>query len=321
MENIKTHAKNWIAMSVKAMFVKEVSATERSAEQLKSAYIHCQKIAQQHYENFPVASRFLPKKLRQPICVIYAFARTADDFADEGDLETSKRLLLLQDYHQQLEQISNHSTNSKQAIFIALADVIRNFKLPIILFHNLLEAFEQDAVQTQYQNHQQLLDYCKKSASPIGQLMLYLHNQASTENLDYSDNICSALQLINFLQDMQQDALESKRLYIPLEDIHNLNIDPQQLIKQIASGQDYNESEALLIKQQIHQAEQLLLAGTPLIRQLSGRFQFEIALIVNSGIKIIHKLKQANDFSYRPRLNRLDKITILFKTIQSIHSS
>ncbi|MFK5895301.1 MAG: squalene synthase HpnC [Pseudomonadota bacterium] len=283
---------------------------------LTASYQYCQNLAKKHYENFPVASWFLPKKLRQPITVIYAFARTADDFADEGNLSSQQRLKLIANYHQELSLLKQHKLNSDNPIFIALYDVIQKFQLPIELFHHLLEAFEQDVNTRQYQDFTQLLNYCHKSASPIGRLLLHLHNENSPDNLQLSDKICSALQLINFLQDMQQDALESKRLYIPLNDIELFQLDDNILLKRIKSGEIFNKNERLLFKYQIQQAEKLLLDGKLLINQLSGRFRFEIALIVSSGLKVLQQLKKSNKFSDRPRLTSWDKVTILTTSIR-----
>jgi hydroxysqualene synthase len=290
------------------------------SDQLQHAYQYCQNLAKQHYENFPVASWFLPKKLRQPITVIYAFARTADDFADEGNLTSQQRLQLLANYHHELSLLKQNKAVSDNPVFIALADVIQQFQLPVQLFHHLLDAFEQDVDTGEYSNFNQLLDYCNKSANPVGRLLLYLHKQSSPHNLQLSDQICTALQLINFLQDLQQDAQESHRLYISLEDLKSFQLNHDELINRIKSGQHFNNNETLLFNQQIHRAEKLLLDGKPLIKKLSGRFRLEIALIVNSGLKILQKLKKSRKFSDRPRLNKRDKSAIIFTTIQSYWS-
>jgi len=146
----------------------------------------------------------------------------------------------------------------------------------------------------------------------VGRLLLHLHNKATDNNLELSDQICTALQLINFLQDIQQDTLESKRLYIPHEDISSINLCSNSLIEHIKLGAEFNKNESLLFKQQIIQAEKLLIAGQPLINHLSGRFKFEISMIVQSGLRVIYKLKQSKKFSDRPRLNKWDKLTILY---------
>ena len=185
---------------------------------LSEAYRNCQDLAAEHYENFPVASRLLPRRLRQPITVIYAFARTADDFADEGNRSPAERLQLLDDYETRLQRLLAGSPGSNP-VFIALADVIKRYALPIGLFQDLLSAFSQDVTKQRYANYDEVLDYCRRSANPVGRLLLYLYNQAEAENLLLSDQICTALQLINFLQDLYQDYDEHNRIYLPQDEM------------------------------------------------------------------------------------------------------
>ena len=164
-----------------------------SSVELNSAYEYCQRLARHHYENFPVASLLLPKRLRQPISVIYAFARTADDIADEGDASDQQRLQALTDYQQQLVAIEQGLYQGQSPVFIALNDVIARYQLPIQLFYDLLSAFTQDVSQQRYQTDADILDYCRRSANPVGRLLLHLDSETSQQQLEQSDAICTPI--------------------------------------------------------------------------------------------------------------------------------
>ncbi len=277
---------------------------------LADAYAHCLQIAQSHYENFPVTSRFLNKNLRYPISVVYAFARSADDFADEGDLNTIERLELLNDYMHELEIIEDKtfSKQSNNPIFIALADVIKQFHIPIKLFKDLISAFKSDVHTTRYQNFDQVMAYCQKSANPIGRVLLYLNKSASEENLNNSDAICSSLQLINFYQDIAQDMDENDRLYLSLDDMERFSV----TIEDIKNKTNHTQTQSLM-DFQIQRVQQLFLSGKPLCHNLSGRFALEIRLIYAAGNIILKKLSlNTNNIYLRPRLNKIDKIKILW---------
>ncbi|HXH55052.1 MAG TPA: squalene synthase HpnC [Gammaproteobacteria bacterium] len=264
---------------------------------LERAYQQCETLARTHYENFPVASRFLPKKIRRPIAVIYAFARQADDIADEGDLTTTARLEQLKHYWKNLEKITQGIAPS-DPVFIALDDVIKkNPMLPIALFFNLLTAFKQDVVKKEYNDFAEVLDYCKYSANPVGRLLLHLTDNASTENLAYSDNICTALQLINFLQDLDSDLTLRDRCYLPRDEMHAMNIAKEdfQSYKQSATIHDF-------IKTQLIRAEHLLQNGSSLGENLRGLFGFEIRVIINAANTIVQQLKKRSGIYERPTL-------------------
>lgn len=290
-------------------------------KKLADAYAHCLHIANSHYENFPVASYFLSKKLRYPVSVIYAFARSADDFADEGSLSNAERLKLLDNYMNELEAIENNLLSflldkklSDNPIFIALADVINQFHIPIELFRNLLLAFKSDITTTRYQDFDQLMAYCQKSANPVGRILLYLNNSASKENLIYSDAICSSLQLINFYQDIAQDMDENNRLYIPLNEMEKYSVSIHDIENKLN-----NSNTRALMEFQIQRTQQLLSSGKPLCDNLSGRFALEIRLIYASGNIILKKLaQQSHNIYLRPKLNRIDNIKVLWHTIKEI---
>lgn len=264
---------------------------------LESAYQQCEILARTHYENFPVASRFLPKKIRRPIAVIYAFARQADDIADEGNCTEEARLQQLASYWRSLEEITQGVLPS-DPIFIALNDVIKKHSmLPAQLFFDLLKAFKQDIVKREYANFEEVLHYCKHSANPIGRLLLYLTDNATPENLAYSDNICTALQLINFLQDLDSDISNRDRCYLPQNKMAAMNISKEDL-------KQHKESTVIqnFITMQLLRAEHLLQNGSPLGKNLTGLFGFEIRLIINAGQAIIKSLKKRTCVYNRPTI-------------------
>jgi squalene synthase HpnC len=277
--------------------------------QTQKAYQHCLEIVRSHYENFPVASLLLPRALRQPIAVIYAFARSADDFADEGQLSKQQRLEKLNAYSQQLETLGK--AQATDPIFIALRDVIDRHQLPLQLFHDLLTAFKQDVTKKRYANFAEVLNYCQHSANPVGRLLLYLIHQATPENLQQSDAICSALQLINFLQDIHQDFDENNRIYFPQDEMQQWGIN-ETMIKQ----QQSSDAMRGLVNQQLQRAKTMMLAGAPLGNRIPGRFGLQLRMMINGGLQVLKLLEnqQQNVFS-RPRLNTRDWFTIAFNSL------
>lgn len=277
---------------------------------LSEAYRYCQDLAAEHYENFPVASRLLPRRMRQPITVIYAFARTADDFADEGNRSPAERLKLLDDYETRLQRLLAGSPGSNP-VFIALADVIKRYALPIGLFQDLLSAFSQDVTKQRYENIDEVMDYCRRSANPVGRLLLYLYNQAEAENLLLSDQICTALQLINFLQDLYQDYDEHNRIYLPQDEMRKYQINEAALQNRISNTAMQN-----LIQLQIQRAKALLLAGTPLGNKLAGRIGLELRMIIQGGMHILQKLENnGGNVFLRPRLKKSDYLGIFWNAL------
>ncbi|HHH36595.1 MAG TPA: squalene synthase HpnC [Gammaproteobacteria bacterium] len=272
----------------------------RKDARLAAAYDHCLAVARSHYENFPVASRLLPARLRRPVAVIYAFARRADDFADEGSLAAERRLRLLDAWQSRLEALARGEVVD-EPVFIALADVARRHDLPWTLFTDLLSAFRQDVTLRRYQDFRQVLDYCRRSANPIGRLLLHLDGQATADNLKRSDALCTALQLINFLQDIRQDYEENDRVYLPLADMAPLGIVPED----IGAGRD-DVAMRHLIRRQTGRIRKLLHEGAPLARRLRGRLGLELRLTVAGARRIVHRLETAESCYARPRLKRRD---------------
>ncbi|MFO8024030.1 squalene synthase HpnC [Thiohalophilus sp.] len=273
---------------------------------LADAYAHCATIASNHYENFPVASRLLPARIRPAVTVIYAFARRADDFADEGDLSREQRLARLDEYRHRLQQLQR-GESFDDPIFVALQDVITHHHLPVEPLHRLLQAFAQDVEKTRYADFGELMDYCRCSANPIGELLLHLNDAASERNIGYSNAICTALQLINFLQDMHQDYQENNRIYIPRDEMQRFGVSEQH----IASRKTDFAMQGLM-RQQIERARRLLESGAPLGLLLSGRFGLEIRLVIAGGGRILKHLHDNSQAAFaRPRLTPRDKLAML----------
>ena len=271
------------------------------ASQLENAYRFCEHIVRSHYENFPVASWLLPKHLRRPIAVIYAFARTADDLADEGDTSDAQRLRLLENYGEQLQ----HMNQSSDPIFIALTDVMQNYHLPIQLFNDLLTAFKMDVTKKRYNSFEELLEYCRHSANPIGRLLVHLNNQVTEKNLHDADQICTALQLINFYQDLHQDYHENNRIYIPQDELISHAITEKHFSTCIS-----DEAMQKLMKSQISRARNMLLSGRDLSKILTGRMGLELKMVISGGLLICDKLLNTENIFTRPRLNRIDWLKV-----------
>lgn len=281
-------------------------------ETLQNAYAECLELANSHYENFPVASRLLPKHLRLPIAVIYAFARRADDFADEGNLSDEERIAALTDYGSKLDLIEQ-GQQLDDSTFIALADVIQQHELPISLFHDLLTAFKMDVTKARYANFGEVMEYCRYSANPVGRLLLHLNKATSPQNLGASDAICSALQLTNFLQDISQDLEESDRIYIPQDEMEQFAVSEDDIRNKIT-----NNSTRRLIEFQIRRTVKLMQAGAPLGKVLKGRMGLELRMTIMGGSRILQKLNQQHDDVFsRPRLNKWDIVWIIWKAIRA----
>lgn len=260
-----------------------------------------------HYENFPVASVLLPAHLRPAVKVIYAFARSADDIADEGDASPEQRLKELAEYEQELDNIEKNSSSESQ-LFKALAKVIHECDLPLQCFRDLLSAFKQDVVTTRYVDFPSLLDYCARSANPVGKLMLHLYGEANPENLRDSDAICSALQLINFWQDVAID-WQKQRIYLPLDDLSRFGIGEQQ----IASGMQ-NDDWRNMMRFQVARARNMMLSGSGLAKRLPGRFGWELRLVVQGGLRILEKIEavDCDVFKHRPKLGKTDWLKLIW---------
>jgi len=264
-----------------------------------------------HYENFPVASILLPKRLRPAVEAIYAFARSADDLADEGDATPEERLAALSAYEAALARIEQGASDHPP-LFERLAQVVRDYEMPLKPLYELLSAFKQDVLVSRYATYDALLDYCARSANPVGFMMLHLYGAADEENVRDSDAICTALQLINFLQDVAID-LHKERIYLPLEDLNRYAVSPAALDH--ASARPRWRS---LMRFEVDRARKLMLSGAPLALRLPGRIGFELRLVVQGGLRILDAIEAAeyDVFLHRPKLSKRDWLGIFWSAMR-----
>ncbi len=262
-----------------------------------------------HYENFPVASWLVPARLRPPIEAIYGFARGADDIADEGDLPDAERLRGLDRYLEALDAIEG--ARAPPAQFARIAEAIRDYGLPIALLRDLIDAFKQDVVKKRYATFAEVMDYSRRSANPVGRLVLHLVGVADAQSLARSDAICSALQIINFWQDVALD-WEKGRVYIPREDLERFGVGERQIAEARADAKWRD-----LMAFECARARRMLSAGAPLADALAGRMGLEIRATVAGGGIILDKIEAAHGdvFRHRPVLTKLDWIKILARAM------
>ena len=263
-----------------------------------------------HYENFPVASLLVPPKLREPISIIYRFARSADDFADEGDDPPAERLAKLHAYRKGIISISQGNTPT-DALFRDLAGIIREHSLPPQLFADLLDAFSQDVTKQRYANFAELLDYCRRSANPVGRLLLHLFKRTTDSELSCSDAICSALQLINFWQDLEIDYARG-RVYLPQDEMAAHGVGERHLADKTCDA-----AWQALMRYQVERSRRMILSGAPLGRALPGRVGLEIRATVQGGLRILEKIERAgyDVFRRRPVLRMLDWPLMLVRAV------
>lgn len=273
-----------------------------------------------HYENFPVASWLCPSALRAPVAAIYHFARCADDMADEGDAPPEQRLRDLHDYREQLRLASDAGMPEWDprwgTLFADLQEAIRAHRLPVAPLQALLDAFVQDVQArrdaSRYASEADLLDYCGRSANPIGRLLLHLYRVSDPQLLQRSDAICTALQLINFWQDLGQDIARGRH-YLPQDACRDFGVDLQDLL-----ALRQTPAITLLLADCAERARQRMLAGAALVHRIPGRAGWELRLVVQGGLRILDKM-QARRFDtllQRPRLRWWDTPLLLWRALR-----
>jgi len=279
--------------------------------ELREAYAACEALAKSHYENFPVASTLMPAHLRPHIAAIYAFARTADDFADEPGYELGERLRLLAEWRARLRVLDPDSNALPDKIFLALDDTIRRFSLPVSLFDDLLDAFVQDVTTSSYSTWADVLDYCRRSANPVGRLVLRLSGYNNDELDRASDAVCTALQLTNFWQDLAVD-LPRGRLYVPEEIWRRHRADP----KTLEIGRMTPEWRAAL-QDCGTRTRSLFQQGRPVCDGVTGRLRYELRATWLGGTRILDRLDRSgfDVFNARPKLGTADALVIAFGTL------
>ncbi|MEZ5614356.1 MAG: squalene synthase HpnC [Rhodocyclaceae bacterium] len=248
----------------------------------------------EHYENFPVASLLLPARLREPVKAIYGFARSADDIADEGSLTARERLDGLDRYRAELDAIEA-GRPTQDPVFLRLRPAIAEFGLPLPLFRDLLDAFSQDVTKKRYADFGELMDYCRRSADPVGRLLLHLYGIDDPKSQSLSDGVCSSLQLINHWQDVAID-WRKDRVYLPQDELARFGIEERQ----IAEGR-WDAAWAAMMDFQIDRARAMMAAGSPLVQVLPGRIGLELRLIVASGFRMLDKLQRVRGDVFRRR--------------------
>jgi squalene synthase HpnC len=271
-------------------------------------------VTEPHYENFPVASLLSPAALRPAVMALYRFARCADDLADEGDADAAKRRAELHAYRADLQATLSGRAHSGRwpAVFSSLSLAMRQHALPPQWLHALLDAFEQDVDNPLYADRTELLGYCARSANPVGRLLLHLYRVGDALSLRQSDAICSALQLINFWQDLSVD-LPRGRVYVPLADLPRHGLDLQRL----RQHRDDAATRAL-VRDLTQWAGALMTEGAPLALRLPGRIGWELRLVVQGGRRILDKIA-AMDFAslrVRPVLRRMDAPALLWRAVR-----
>jgi len=272
------------------------------------AYKSALDFAKMHYENFPVVSVLIPKKLRKHVAIIYWFARTADDFADEGNMSEDERIEKLNDFENSLNDLLNGKF--KSSFEQALHQTIKQKNLTPQLFFDLLKAFKQDVVKKRYNDFAELLFYCKHSANPIGKLILELFNIRSKEAFDCSDKVCTALQLTNFYQDIEID-YEKGRIYFAQDEMKQFEV-----TENIFAIKENNVNLKMLLRHNIDRTQKMFDDGKNLLKILSGRLKFEIKWTILGGETVLNKIRK-NDyeiFNARPKLTKSDFGALFIKS-------
>jgi squalene synthase HpnC len=262
-----------------------------------------------HYENFSVVSTLLPRRLRQDFCNVYAFCRVADDLGDEVP-ERERALAYLADFRRQLEAC--YAGKATTAVFVALGETVRRHDIPIKPFDDLIRAFEQDQTVTRYETFAQVVDYCTRSADPVGRIVLYMCGYRDAERQRLSDLTCTALQLINFWQDVRRDMLERDRIYLPAEDMRQFGVTEEQL----RAGR-VTEGFGKLIKFQVERTEKMFEEGAKLLPLLDKAYRKQIALFGKGGRAICEAVRKQNfdTLTKRPRLSKWQKVRLMLGTL------
>ena len=277
--------------------------------ELTNLYNKAIEFTNSHYENFPVLSFFIPKDLRKYIAVVYQFARSADDIADEGLNSNEEKLTLLSNYENELN--NSFKQIFKNEFWMVFYDTVTSKKLTHENFNNLIKAFKQDLVKTRYNNFTELFEYCKNSADPVGRIVLEIYDIRDKNALRFSDLICSALQLANFYQDVKID-FEKGRIYIPKNEMEKFGINKDNFLHS-ANTKNFQE----LMKFQIERTKGMFKEGRNLLKFLPFRLRLQILVTIKGGETILTKIEKIeyDVLNNRPKLNKFDMIKIFTSSI------
>jgi len=284
--------------------------TQSTRQGIDEAFAYCQNMARSHYENFPVASMVIPRERRPYVAAIYAFARTADDFADEGDLPPQERLRRLEEWGEQLRGC--YQGEATGPVFVALGETASRTGLPREPLDALLHAFRMDVTTRRFSRFEDVLYYCRHSANPIGYLVLHLFGEVSGRTVPLSDSICTGLQLANFWQDLSVDWMKG-RLYLPLEDLDRFGYTENELAQGIV-----DERFRQMLAFEVERAREYLLNGVPLLDLVSSaRLRFELSLTIRGGLAILETVRAIgyDVIHRRPSLSAMNKAGILLRTL------
>jgi squalene synthase HpnC len=279
-------------------------AIPAQAPSLQQANAYCERLARSHYENFSVATWFLPKSLRQHFYNVYSYCRISDDLGDETG-NTSASLQLLDEWEQELEAC--YQGSPRHPVFVALAATVRQFNIPKQTFADLLTAFRQDQRVTRYQTFDDLLRYCRYSANPVGHLVLYLGGYRDDERQRLSDFTCTALQLANFWQDVSPD-YEKGRIYLPLEDLRNHGVGESDIAHKNNSAQFIE-----MMRFEVQRAREWFERGLPLVDQVSRDLAIDIELFSRGGQEILNAIERQNYavLGNRPAISKARKLALV----------
>lgn len=284
----------------------------RNILSVDASFRYCEQLARGHYENFPVGSVLVPSNRRKHVYSIYAFARTADDFADEGyeaDISVATRMARLDEWQKKLQD--SYRGVADDPIFIALSETIRELRLPVALFEDLLSAFKQDVTKTRYRDFDEVLDYCSRSANPVGRLILLLFDYRDEKLHRMSDDVCTGLQLANFWQDVSID-IRKDRIYLPADEMAHYGVTEDDL----RSGR-FTERYASLMKYQVERTHEIFNRGRMLSKLVSGRLAIELRLTWLGGMRILERIEEQGFDTLRskPMITSLDKIRLIVQSL------
>ena len=277
------------------------------------AFAYCEGMARAHYENFPVGSLLVPKARRKHVYSIYAFARTADDFADEGydsgEWTEARRLAALTDWEHKLDE--SFAGRAEHPVFVALAATAAELKLPVQLFKDLLSAFKQDVIKRRYADFAEVLDYCTRSANPVGRLILLLFDYRDERLHQLSDHICTALQLANFWQDVAVD-IKKDRIYLPQEEMTRFGVTEEDL-----RNRRFSAAYADLLRFQVERTREIFALGQTLPAQVRGRLAVELRLTWLGGMRILERIEALgyNTLNARPKITTSDKLILFLRAL------
>jgi squalene synthase HpnC len=273
---------------------------------LRRARRYCRNLARRHYENFTVVSRLIPPALRQPMYNVYAYCRWADDLADEAG-DPARGLALLDWWERQLREC--YGGRATHPVFVALGETVRQYAIPIDPFVDLLAAFRQDQRQTRYETFDQLLEYCRYSANPVGRLVLYLAQCHEPRRAIRADCISTGLQLVNFLQDVALD-WDRGRVYLPRTLLMHYGYEEPMF-----AGRQVNEAFRRLMAAEVAEAEGFLRRGLPLVKMMPPEFELDVMLFIHGGLALLEKIRHVDYdvWTRRPVLSRFEKLRLAIR--------